>query len=107
MMYQTGDFIYGEDIIFQVLVMPYTGNDLSMVIILPREIDGLQGLEELLTIDSLKVWPKKLSTNLIDAYFPRFKMNFQFDLKKVLTDMGMKDTYDLWFAKSIDNGETW
>ena len=93
MMYQTGDFIYGEDVIVQILEIPYTGNDISMVIVLPKETEGLKNIEEMLTIDSFEMWPGQLSTDLVDVYLPRFQIESQFDLKKMLQAMGMKDAF--------------
>ncbi len=54
MMNQISKFNYGEDESLQVLELPYVGNKLYMLVILPKKIDGLQNLEEILTKDSLE-----------------------------------------------------
>jgi len=94
MMQQTSDLNYGEDEILQVLEMPYTGSELSMVILLPRDIDGLHNVEEILTVDSLEKWSKNTSERPVEVYLPRFNMTFQFDLKNVLVALGMTDAFD-------------
>ena len=93
MMMQEQYFNYGEDEILQVLELPYIGNELSMVVLLPKEIEGLHNLEEKLTADSLKEWSGDTYEELVEVYLPRFKITFEFDLKKVLESMGMTDAF--------------
>ena len=93
-MMQTSDFKYGEDEIVQVLEMPYTGSELSMVIVLPRELDGLPNVEERLAVNSLKDWNKCSYENPVDVYLPRLRMTYQLNLKDVLEAMGMTDAFD-------------
>ena len=40
----------------QVLEMPYAGKELSMVVLLPKKVDGLGELEKSLTADKLAGW---------------------------------------------------
>jgi serpin B len=47
---------YGRADDLQVLELPYKGNDLSMVVLLPKEIHGLAELERSLTPDNLNRW---------------------------------------------------
>lgn len=109
MMHQTNDLNYGEGDVLQILEMPYAGQALSMVIALPREIDGLQKLEEMLTADSFREWSKNPYKRPVDVYFPRFKMTFEFDLKKVLKEMGMTDAFAVGKANfsGMDGNPKW
>jgi serpin B len=93
MMHQKNKLNYGEDGIVQVLEMPYAGNDLSMLVVLPMEIDGLQQLEEILTAERLKKWNNNLSNNIVDVYFPRFTMTFELNLQETIKAMGMKSAF--------------
>ena len=45
MMKQAGRFRYFDEGSFQALELPYKGNTLAMVILLPKAKDGLDGLE--------------------------------------------------------------
>jgi len=58
MMTQEHEFRYGEGDSLQVLELPYAESDLSMVILLPTEMDGLARLEERLTVQNLARWTK-------------------------------------------------
>ena len=95
MMNQTCDLKYGEDVILQVLEMPYAGDNLSMVILLPREIDGLRDLEEILSADSLREWSRNSYERPVEVYLPRFKITFEVKLNDVLKAMGMNDAFHI------------
>jgi serpin B len=90
MMQQTHRFKYGtiEDV--QILELPYGKNrDLSMVILLPKEVGGLAKAEKTLTSDKLPETLAGLRPREVQVFLPRFKMTAQFQLKSVLESMGM------------------
>ncbi|KAM7370128.1 hypothetical protein PAMP_011408 [Pampus punctatissimus] len=84
----------------QILEMPYKGKDLSMLIFLPNEIEddttGLEKLEEQLIYEKFVEWthPDMMSETEVEVKLPRFKMEETYDLKDVLTSMGMVDAFD-------------
>uniref|UniRef100_A0A3P9KBU3 Serpin B6 n=1 Tax=Oryzias latipes TaxID=8090 RepID=A0A3P9KBU3_ORYLA len=100
MMRQDAKFPYVKipEIDCQILEMPYEGKELSMLIFLPREIlDDSTGLErKLLTYEKIMEWtsPEKMPLTDVDVRLPRFKMEEKYDLKEVLTRMGMVDAFD-------------
>ena len=73
----------------QILKMPYEGDRLSMLVLLPNEKDGLPELEESLSVEKLKQWNKDLSSKKIDIYLPKFKLETEYDLIAPLVNMGM------------------
>jgi serpin B len=107
MMYQKGKFKYGEFDEIQVLELPYKSGDLSMLVLLPKAVDGLPALEAKLTTENLNKWTSDLSKREIDVYLPKFKMTSQFRLKDVLSSMGMPSAFDPMVADfSGMNGKT-
>lgn len=89
-MYQQEDFPYTEDDEAQVLSMPYRGQEMSMVIVLPKKIDGLADLEERLSEERFSGWVKNLrGKRPVDVYLPKFKLRSEFLLSKALSSMGM------------------
>ncbi|XP_016391894.1 leukocyte elastase inhibitor-like [Sinocyclocheilus rhinocerous] len=84
----------------QVLELPYVGKNLSMLIILPNEIQdettGLQKLEKALTYEKLMEWtkPSKMLRQEVQLSPPRFKMEETYDMKSLLISMGMEDVFD-------------
>jgi serpin B len=94
MMEQRARFGYSETSDLQVLEMPYEGGDLSMLVLLPRERDGLPALEAALSVDNLALWTQRLRPIEVQVVLPRFKLSGQFDLRKTLQAMGMVDAFD-------------
>ncbi|XP_049638039.1 serpin B10-like [Suncus etruscus] len=77
------------------LQLYYKNRDLSMFIILPENICGLNQLEEALTYEQLSEWT---SADMMEMYtveltLPKFKLEESYDLKTTLTSMGMKDVF--------------
>jgi serpin B len=94
MMSQVHQFRYREGDGLQVLELPYAGDDLSMVVLLPREIGGLAALEERLTVENLGRWTRGLWQSEVQIFLPRFEITFPFRLDDTLKSMGMVDAFE-------------
>jgi len=95
LMHLKEDFKYCEDEKLQAIELPYKGNKLSMLVILPKETEGIKEMEDTLTAESLGVLLSKMKTMKIDVYFPRFKMTWgTFVLNEALIALGMPDAFD-------------
>jgi serpin B len=93
MMSQKEQFAYAETETLQLLELPYVEDELSMVILLPKEVDGLPDLENSLTPGSLKEWLQHLTRQQVLVQVPRFKLTSEFRLEEVLKSMGMTDAF--------------
>jgi serpin B len=96
MMQQLSKFKFKDFGSFSAIEFPYEGNDLSMVIFLPQNIDGLAGLERELTYDNVKNWINKLSTsddNEVLVKLPKFTTTQELELKDYLVTMGMTHVF--------------
>ena len=89
MMHQEETFRYLKDKDAQVLEMPYQGNDLSMVVVLPRRPDGLNHLESTLNPEKLDNWLARARPMHLLVSLPRFKLTKELSLGDVLSSMGM------------------
>jgi serpin B len=85
---------YGEDEGLQIVELPYEGDDLAMLILLPRRIDGLAELEKALTPENLNQWITHLREQELDVFVPKFKLASSFSLNETLVAMGMRDAFD-------------
>jgi serpin B len=92
-MHLTSQFGYLETDDFQGLDLPYVGNDLSMVILLPKKVDGLTGLESSLSSTSVEGWLAKLARRRVQVELPRFKVEASCELAKTLASMGMPSAF--------------
>jgi serine protease inhibitor len=95
LMRRTTEFGYAERDDLQILELPYTGRDLSMIVLLPREIDGLAGLEEKLTPANLARWTDRLWSTKVVVLLPKFRLTFTMGLNGVLQEMGMADAFSM------------
>ena len=93
MMYQKAKFGYTENNTAQILSMPYKGKDLSMLVLLPKKVDGLADMAKKLTAGDLAAFAAKARQREVRVYMPKFKMTSQFSLKQVLTAMGMSEAF--------------
>ena len=94
MMYQKGDFGYSENDNMQLLQLPYKGQELSMLIILPESIAALSSVESRFGSDTIRSWLSQMREREVDVYLPKFKMTCgTLELNKILSEMGMKDAF--------------
>ena len=95
LMFQSGKFLLAIDEKNDCLVleMPYKGNELSMMIILPQQDAGLPKLETNLSSEVLASWRSKLQWRPVNIFMPKFKLEAQFLLKDKLQKMGMTDAF--------------
>jgi serpin B len=89
LMMRKGDYRYAEFSGFQVLELPYVGDELSMVVVLPSARDGLGAVEAQLSHEKLNGWIRRLAKTEVTVYLPRFEMNTAFSLSDTLSAMGM------------------
>jgi serpin B len=79
---------------FTVVSVPYAGNDLQLVVLLPDDINGLRELESKLSADVL-AGSAKLEKRDVDLYLPKFKLEPPtVALKEKFEALGMKTAFD-------------
>ena len=99
MMQKTSKFRYHEDssLKCQVLEIPYDGDQLSMFLLLPYEVDGLASLEDGLNHSKLQEVLQATSKSRpikVEVSVPRFKMTQEFTLNNMLKHLGATDMFD-------------
>uniref|UniRef100_A0A8C5TDF4 Serpin B6 n=1 Tax=Malurus cyaneus samueli TaxID=2593467 RepID=A0A8C5TDF4_9PASS len=84
---------YIGDFQTKILELPYVGNELSMIILLP---DAIQDGSTELTYEKLINWinPEMMKSTKVRVSLPRFKLEENYDLKPVLSSMGMPQAFD-------------
>lgn len=97
MMQQTNDdktvFKYGENNDLQILEMPYKGDKLSMVVVLPKKND-ITSLEKLLTLSNFNNWKKSLKEQRVNVFIPQFKFDSKYSsMANTLKSMGMPTAF--------------
>ncbi|HEX4084441.1 MAG TPA: serpin family protein [Chthoniobacteraceae bacterium] len=90
MMHHAAEYGYRAGEGCQMLKLDYAGNDLSMIILLPDQDDGLPALEKQLADIPLG---KPFARTRVNVTIPRFRLTQRFELGPVLISMGMRDAF--------------
>jgi serpin B len=85
-------FNYGETDELQTLEMLYEGEELSMLILLPKYVN-LGHLEKSLTVGNLNQWKSLLKRQRVDVYLPKFTFTLKYTLNENLKGMGMVSAF--------------
>lgn len=122
MMYQQGEFYYGEFSdgsneaggVYQVLEIPYEGNEISMMLVLSRQEVPLATLEPLVKAQLIEEWANAVKKQKVEVYLPRwmrttwiyisvlpvvklydpeFTVEQEIDLKDILKALGITEIF--------------
>jgi serpin B len=77
----------------QAIDLPYAGNRMAMLVVLPAAANGLPDLEKDLTADRFHGWVEKLAYHPGQVLLPRFKTTEEFDLTATLQELGMRRAF--------------
>ena len=95
MMNAEREFGYAKRDGFVAVAIPYVGQDLQFLILLPDQINGLHDLESKLSAEMLAGCAKLPATE-VDLHFPKFKLEPPtVKLSQQLQDLGMKTAFDV------------
>ena len=79
----------------QAVKLPYMGEELSMIVVLPSVRFGLKKLVERdLTPQKLRTIVSSMEYEQVDVKIPKMKIEFQADLNDVMKSMGVVDIFD-------------
>jgi len=93
MMNRRGEYGYVEQEGFQALKLPYVKDELSMVVLLPKKVDGLAAVEKSLAAEGLHKWIGLLRLREVIVAMPKYKITAEFELNRTLAAMGMPDAF--------------
>ncbi|NXW02760.1 OVALX protein, partial [Fregetta grallaria] len=79
----------------KILELPYASGELSMLVLLPDDISGLEQLENKISFEKLTEWtsPNVMEKKRVKVYLPRMKIEEKYNLTSVLMALGMTDLF--------------
>jgi serpin B len=98
------DFNYVEADGIQILEMPYQGDKVSMLVLLPRteisnqryereeiqpQLSDINQLQSILSAEKLQEWRSKMNPETVYVYMPKYTFETSYSLVDYLKDMGM------------------
>lgn len=78
---------------FEILEIPYNGEDISMMIILPKEGYNLSDVTDSLNQEEYNSLIDEMYETKADIYLPKFKFETSYGLNEYLMDLGMSDAF--------------
>ncbi len=96
LMTRQGRYRLLEDEKFQAIAIPYQGEKLSMIVVLPRSNGDITLLEEQLTAQTLETWRaglKQQPPREVRLYLPKFKFETDYGLVSPMRRLGMHDAF--------------
>ena len=84
-------FMHGDQ--FDAVELPYKGNDVGMLILLPNSVDGLKALEARFSDKLLNDVTAGLGPQFAQVTIPKFTFAQQASLPTVLEAMGMRQAF--------------
>ncbi|KAM6201329.1 protein Z-dependent protease inhibitor [Rhynchocyon petersi] len=97
MMYREGMFASTFDRNFHchVLKLPYQGNA-SMLVVLMQKMGDHLALEDFLTAELLETWLRNMKIRKMEVFFPKFKLDQQYEMHSLLRQMGITRVFSPW-----------
>jgi serine protease inhibitor len=110
MMEQRGLYKYFANEDFQAVDLPYGDGDFSMTIFLPYRNTNIDSLIAQFDQENLNYWLSCFSSDSGDIYIPKFTLEYELGLNRVLKTMGMEIAFDPGradFSKMYQGGGVW
>ncbi|XP_043264905.1 uncharacterized protein LOC122404748 [Colletes gigas] len=94
-MYRTGDYRYGyvPGMNATFIEIPYKGDELSMIIFLPEDVNGLNEVQQQLQDINIANLFDDAYEGRVELYLPKFKIESKLILNDVLQKMGLTDMF--------------
>lgn len=79
---------------YQVLRIPYKGDRLSMLVVLPDGAAGLGGVTDGLSAGAVPAWLGDMEEQDMRVTIPKFTVETRYDLERTMGAMGVTDAFD-------------
>ena len=94
MMFNTAQYGFADLDGLTIAELPYEGDELSMVVLLPDTDDGIYDLEADLSAESLAAMMDELSYGEVRMTLPSFTMDYELPLKDTLRALGIVSMFE-------------
>ena len=85
--------------------MDYDGEDLSMLMILPKK-NNIESVESI-TPEKLSEWKSMLIKQRVAIFIPKFKLEPRYSMRDTLMEMGMPSAFTTADFSGMARGELW
>ena len=85
---------YTETESLQALELNYLGGDISMVVLLPKERDGIESLEQSMNTNKFESIKDSMTRQPLTVQIPKFEFETEYNLISPLQNLGLHDAFD-------------
>lgn len=78
---------------YKVLQLPYKGEEMAMLVILPNSREGLHEIEDLLTPNFVSQIKNEMHKEKMEVALPKFRLEYTNDLKDTFRELGVKKIF--------------
>ncbi|XP_037697293.1 serpin I2 [Choloepus didactylus] len=86
-------YFSGSAMNYQVLELPYKGDEFSLIIILPAKDVPIEEVEKLITAHQILKWLSEMQEEEVEISLPRFKIDQKLDFKKALYALNVTEIF--------------
>jgi serpin B len=87
-------FAYTQDSQVQIAEFPYGNGAFSMLIVLPKSGIAIDDILTDLNTQKWSDWTRALTETILNVQIPKFTFNYELNLNRILSDMGMSIAFD-------------
>lgn len=95
MMHVKQSVMFFSDVDYSAIAIPYKGDTMDMVFMLPRQLHGLEALEKRLSPKLLNDLASGFKPHTVQISIPKFVMETEVNLKTILPKLGVIDIFDI------------
>ncbi|ERP30853.1 serpin family protein [Chitinivibrio alkaliphilus] len=92
-MQQEASFSYGTTEHSELLLLPYSGGEFSLLLARPHRKEHMEDLEERLSPALLNTWDKALSEERLFVSLPKWKMKKEYEVSSFLHSLGLASAF--------------
>ncbi|XP_044525476.1 serpin I2 [Gracilinanus agilis] len=78
---------------YQVLELPYEGDEFSLILLLPAEDVALEELEKNISMDQMQSWFTKMQEEHVEISLPRFQVEQKLDFKEFFKALNITEIF--------------
>ncbi|XP_068939763.1 serpin I2 [Petaurus breviceps papuanus] len=78
---------------YQVVELPYEGNEFSLILLLPGEDVAIEELEKEISVDQIQGWLKAMREEHVEISLPRFQIEQKLDFKEVFKALNITEIF--------------
>ncbi|XP_028966389.1 leukocyte elastase inhibitor-like [Galendromus occidentalis] len=93
LMYQEGAFIHIDTPQYQAVELPYKGEDIVMIVILPKDSKDLYRLEQTISYKDIRDQLSSVIKQRVKLTLPKFSLNLGYDMRGPLQDVGLNSMF--------------